>query len=76
MPVRRLEEFLTRGLEAIFELAWLNRRMTARGLVAAVVFLAARYGFEISAETQAGLATLIFLYLGLVGRDRQRRNQR
>lgn len=66
-------DLLGRALAALRELAWVNRRMTAKGLVSAAVFLGARYGLDISQETQALLATLLFTYLGLAGRDKQRR---
>ncbi|HEX8685926.1 MAG TPA: hypothetical protein VF654_05470 [Pyrinomonadaceae bacterium] len=65
---------LMRALFALREMAWLNRRMTARGLVLAVAFVAARLGFEISPATQATLGTLFILYLGVVGRDRHRKS--
>jgi hypothetical protein len=64
---------LMAALAALRELAWLNRRMTARGVVAVLVYAAAYFGFEISAAAQAWLASGLFLYLGIVGRDRQRR---
>jgi hypothetical protein len=62
-----------RALAALRELAWLNRRMTAKGLASAAVFAAAHFGFHVSAETQVTLATALFLFLGLVGRDKQQR---
>lgn len=65
--------WLTGRLSTLWELAWLHRRMTAKGIVSATVFLAARYGFEITPDTQAALAVGITLYLGLAGRDRHRR---
>lgn len=63
-------DLLMRALAALRELAWLNRRMTAKGVVAALVFVGARFGLDVSTETQAALATGLFIYLGLVGRDR------
>lgn len=80
MIKQKLDEFacivlarLGGALAALWELAWLNRRTTAKGVAGAVVFLAARNGFEISPDTQAWLATAIFIYLGLAGRDKLRR---
>jgi hypothetical protein len=70
---QQLMGFVMRALEALFELAWRHRRMTAKGVVCALVFVGARYGFEISADTQAALVVLITLYLGIVGRDKPRR---
>lgn len=64
------------ALEALFELAWRHRRMTSKGVTAAVVFVAARYGLEISAETQTALAVGVSLYLGVAGRDRGRVDRR
>lgn len=66
-------DLLGRALSALRELAWLNRRMTAKGLVSVAVFVAAHYGLEISATAQVILASLLFTYLGLVGRDKQKR---
>lgn len=71
-----LLDWIMSALAALWELAWLNRRMTAKGIVAAVVFLAARYGWDISPDAQAALAVGITLYLGLVGRDRHHRSIR
>lgn len=68
-----LLDALMRSLAAGWELAWRNRRMTAKGIVGVLVLLGAHYGFEVSEETQLLLATLIAAYLGLVGRDRYRR---
>lgn len=76
---QKLDEFasacldqLMRALAALHELAWLNRRMTARGLVLAVVFVAARLGLEITPANQAVLGTFFILYLSVVGRDKPR----
>lgn len=66
-------DLLGRALAALRELAWLNRRMTAKGLVSVAVFIAAHYGLELSPATQVVLASLLFTYLGLVGRDKQKR---
>lgn len=63
-------DLLMRALAALRELAWHNRRMTAKGVAAAVVFAAAHFGFRVSTETQVALATALFFFLGLVGRDR------
>ena len=66
-------DLLGRALAALRELAWLNRRMTAKGLVSVAVFVGAHYGLEISPTAQVILASLLFTYLGLVGRDKQKR---
>lgn len=66
-------DHLGRALDALWELAWLNRRMTAKGLVSALVLAAAHFGFEVSTGTQALLASALVAYLGLAGRDKQRR---
>lgn len=73
MNRQRLNEILMRALAALWTMAMLNRRMTAKGVVGALVLVGARYGFDVSAETQTFLAGAIVLYLGLVGRDHQRR---
>lgn len=66
---------LRTALEALFELAWRHRRMTAKGVASAAVCVAARYGLEVSAETQAALAVGVSLYLGFIGRDRSRQKR-
>lgn len=69
----RALDALAAAAAALFDLALRNPRMTAKGVVVALVFLGASRGLELSAETQAGLATLIIVVLGAVGRDKPRK---
>jgi hypothetical protein len=66
----RALDWLMRQAAALRELAWLNRRMTAKGLASVVAFIAAHYGLSISSSNQVLLASLLLAYLGIVGRDK------
>lgn len=62
--------WLTRQIEVFHELVFLNPRMTARGVVLALVYFGARFGLHISDGAQAMLVAVIVLYLGISGRDK------
>lgn len=77
---QKLDEFASALLDWLMSqcaaLWWLirhNPRMTVKGLTAVAVYAAAHYGFEISAEWQALLATVLLGYLGVAGRDEHKR---
>lgn len=66
-------DWLTSQFALAYELAVGHPRQTAKGVVAALLFVGAHYGLNLPEWAQVGLVISLTAYLGASGRDRQQR---